>query len=149
MADLPPTQSWATRLPADSKWSLEAISSGCSRGTLPLHELYEDLPLARHLLIGRDEDQCPIVVSSQLSSRIHAVLAFKNLSNNNHNPQLMPYLLDNNSSHGTYLNFKPDSKLPSKAYVEVYDGDIIQFGKDEEKKKFYIIKGPVSGKSER
>ena len=135
-------QSWSTVPPSTSPWSLECISSGVSRGTLKLSSLYGTDSTTKHLLIGRDSDTCPIEISSPLASRVHAVLAFKNLSNSTANVLLLPHLRDLNSSHGTFLNFKA-TRLPDGAYVEVYDGDIVQFGGDVEKRKYYVVHGPV------
>lgn len=80
-------------------------------------------------LIGREKKICDIPVDHPSCSKQHAVLQFRLVpyerSDGTTGQRVRPYILDLESSNGTYLNNKP---IESKKYVELMEKDLLKFG---------------------
>ena len=76
-------------------------------------------------LIGRDSF-CDIKVDQKNISGQHCVIQFRKvrIDVNKSKPEIVPYIFDIGSKNGTYLD---GNKIPSKQYVQLFDGDEISF----------------------
>lgn len=92
------------------------------------------------LLIGRDEKVCDLPLLHHSISKQHAVIQFRLKSANkgknqeesdvqhrsiHENPQIVPYIIDLESTNGTFLNAQ---RLESARFVELREKDTLQFG---------------------
>lgn len=74
-------------------------------------------------IIGRDKRVCDIIHPK--ISRQHAVIQFRRVvDKRSRGETTKPYLLDLDSSHGTFLN---DKKIEPLRYIEIRTGDVIAF----------------------
>uniref|UniRef100_A0A060T815 ARAD1D06996p n=1 Tax=Blastobotrys adeninivorans TaxID=409370 RepID=A0A060T815_BLAAD len=74
-------------------------------------------------IIGRDKRVCDIIHPK--ISRQHAVIQFRRVVDKRSRVETTkPYLLDLESSHGTFLN---DKKIEPLRYIEIRTGDVIAF----------------------
>ena len=71
-------------------------------------------------LIGKDRKIADIPVDHPSCSRQHAVLQYRMVHN-----KVIPYVIDLNSSNGTYLN---NQKIEPQRYVELREKDVVKFG---------------------
>lgn len=71
-----------------------------------------------YLLIGRKKELCNIYLEHQSISRKHAIIFFGDVNNST-------YIIDLNSSHGTFINGK---KIDSNISILLNLEDVIQFG---------------------
>ena len=71
-------------------------------------------------LIGKDRKIADIPVDHPSCSRQHAVLQYRMAHN-----KVLPYIIDLNSSNGTYLN---NQKIEPQRYVELREKDVVKFG---------------------
>ena len=85
-------------------------------------------------LIGKDPRICDIRIKQQNISRQHAVIQFRKIKKD-YNWDILPYLIDLNSTNGTYLN---GDKIDNKKYYELRDKDELNFG--DKKIDFVLMK---------
>ncbi|MES1902711.1 MAG: Smad nuclear-interacting protein 1, partial [Paramarteilia canceri] len=78
-----------------------------------------------HYLIGKDRRVADIPADNPSCSKQHAVIQFRKIHKDDLDPVVVPYLIDLESSNGTYLNHK---KIEPKRYYELFEKDIIKFG---------------------
>lgn len=89
------------------------------------------LPIHRQsaYLIGRERLVADIPVGHPSISKQHAVLQFRkvpfNRADGTTGYRVRPYIIDLNSSNGTYINCK---RIQSQCYVELFEKDLIKFG---------------------
>lgn len=120
--------------------------------TWTLVEIKSGVQVTRHTLssrpftlIGRDADQCPIVLQHESCSRLHARIAFDLTSGT-------PWLRDLQSTHGTKVNKKvvpaastgkteSNSTKPGSRGIVIYPADILQFGAST---RMFCLEGPES-----
>jgi smad nuclear-interacting protein 1 len=112
------------RIP-DKKWRLHVFKGD--------KEMCEPLRLHRQssFLIGKDKEIAEIYVEHPSCSKQHAVIQFRLVSKNKDDDMfskkvsIIPYILDLESTNGSYLNGK---KLESSRYVELRPSDVLRFG---------------------
>ena len=85
-------------------------------------------------LIGKDPRICDIRIKQQNISRQHAVIQFRKIRKEK-TWEILPYLIDLNSTNGTYLN---GDKIDNKKYYELRDKDELNFG--DKKLDFVLMK---------
>ena len=86
-----------------------------------------------HFIIGKDIRISNIILNNQSSSRQHAVIQFKKKiinsllkpGNNKVESIIVPYIIDLESTNGTYLN---NEKIESAKYYELKHEDVLNFG---------------------
>jgi len=80
-------------------------------------------------LIGRDRKVCQFPMDHPSCSKQHAALQFRSLpytrSDGERSRRTRPYLIDLESSNGTYIN---DERIQPSRYYELKHGDEIKFG---------------------
>ena len=89
-------------------------------------------------LIGKDNRICDIHIKQKNISRQHAVVQFRKITKNNkdgNSVSIIPYLIDLNSTNGTYLN---GDKIDNSKYYELMDKDNLNFG--DKKIDFVLMK---------
>ncbi len=84
--------------------------------TLPVLHLHRQSAY----LIGKDRKVADIPVDHPSCSRQHAVLQYRFINN-----RVLPYIIDLNSSNGTFLN---NNKIDPQRYVELREKDVLKFG---------------------
>ena len=77
-----------------------------------------------YFLIGKDPRICDIRIKQKNISRQHAVIQFRKIRKEK-DWQILPYLIDLNSTNGTYLN---GDKIDNKKYYELREKDQLNFG---------------------
>ena len=77
-----------------------------------------------YFLIGKDPRICDIRIKQKNISRQHAVIQFRKIRKEK-GWQILPYLIDLNSTNGTYLN---GDKIDNKKYYELREKDQLNFG---------------------
>ena len=77
-----------------------------------------------YFLIGKDPRICDIRIKQKNVSRQHAVIQFRKIRKEK-DWQILPYLIDLNSTNGTYLN---GDKIDNKKYYELREKDQLNFG---------------------
>ncbi|KAJ8902223.1 hypothetical protein NDN08_006631 [Rhodosorus marinus] len=82
-----------------------------------------------YVLLGRDPEQVDLVLAHPSLSRVHAAIQFRK-----NDP--IAYLIDLNSTHGTFLNKK---RVQSGKYTAMSVGDVVKFG---ESSRIYVLLGP-------
>jgi len=91
----------------------------------------DPLPVYRQsgYLLGRDRLVADIPIDHPSCSKQHAVLQYRQVQGTDENgePKMVvkPYLIDLNSSNGTFIN---GEKLEPSRYYELKQGDVIKFG---------------------
>lgn len=104
------------------RWRLYPFKGDQSLQTLHIHR-------QSCYLIGREKKICDIAVEHPSCSKQHAVLQFRLVpyerSDGTAGQRVRPYILDLESSNGTFLNNKP---IEPKKYVELMERDLIKFG---------------------
>ena len=75
-------------------------------------------------LIGKDPRICDIRIKQKNISRQHAVIQFRKIRKEK-DWEILPYLIDLNSTNGTYLN---GDKIDNKKYYELREKDQLNFG---------------------
>ena len=75
-------------------------------------------------LIGKDPRICDIRIKQKNISRQHAVIQFRKIRKEKE-WKILPYLIDLNSTNGTYLN---GDKIDNKKYYELREKDQLNFG---------------------
>ena len=85
-------------------------------------------------LIGKDPRVCDIRIKQKNISRQHAVIQFRKIRKEKE-WEIVPYLIDLNSTNGTYLN---GDKIDNKKYYELRDKDELNFG--DKKIDFLLMK---------
>lgn len=86
-------------------------------------------------LIGKDNRICDIRIKQKNISRQHAVIQFRKIIKDNNDICILPYLIDLNSTNGTYLN---GDKIDNSKYYELRDKDNLNFG--DKKIDFVLMK---------
>lgn len=90
-------------------------------------------------LFGRDKDLCDIRLHHPSCSNFHAVIQYR-LRVDSHGRYVYPYLIDLDSSSGSYLNRR---RIESNKYYKLEENDVIQFG--ESSKEYILILDLDSG----
>ena len=85
-------------------------------------------------LIGKDPRVCDIRIKQKNISRQHAVIQFRKIRKEKE-WEIVPYLIDLNSTNGTYLN---GDKIDNKKYYELRDKD--ELNKEKKKIDFLLMK---------
>ena len=124
--------------PADAhlpktKWRLYVFKNDTCLATLHLHR-------QSAFLVGREKSIADIYVEHPSCSKQHAVLQFKIKvvprepgSVKKPKRKVRPYILDLESTNGTFLN---GEKVPPSRYVELMEKDVIKFG---ESSREYVL----------
>lgn len=88
------------------------------------NECLDTLYIHRHkaFLIGKDRRVVDIPTDHPSCSKQHAVIQYRKVKNRD---DAIPYLIDLDSSNGTFLN---GSKIDSSRYYELREKDVIKFG---------------------
>eukprot|EP00128_Syssomonas_multiformis_P002820 Colp12_sorted_trinity150504_noHs@11278 len=80
-------------------------------------------------LFGRERKVADVPVDHPSCSLQHAVLQFRQVTNKKDDGSIVrkisPYLIDLESSNGTFLNGK---KIDASRYYELFENDVIKFG---------------------
>jgi len=80
-------------------------------------------------LLGKDRKVADIPIDHPSCSRQHAVLQYRCIPGSSADGQkitrVLPYIIDLESSNGTFLNNK---KIESKRYMELREKDVLKFG---------------------
>lgn len=91
-------------------------------------------------LFGRELAVADIPIEHPSCSKQHAVIQFRYIEKRNEFGdkigKVKPYVLDLESSHGTFVN---GERIPDAKYVEVRDKDIVKFGNS---RREYIVQLP-------
>ncbi|KAK5947973.1 hypothetical protein OHC33_011014 [Knufia fluminis] len=91
-------------------------------------------------LFGREMAVCDIPVEHPSCSKQHAVVQFRYIEKRNEFGdkigKVKPYVLDLESSNGTYVN---EESIPEAKYVELRDKDVVKFGHS---RREYVIQLP-------
>eukprot|EP00914_Ancora_sagittata_P008183 GHVO01016114.1.p1 GENE.GHVO01016114.1~~GHVO01016114.1.p1 ORF type:complete len:194 (-),score=28.58 GHVO01016114.1:96-677(-) len=104
-----------SRLP-ESRWRMYVFKKDADEAatTIPLHR-------KEWYLFGKDSRVCDIPMIHPTISKQHAVLQYRHK-----NADTRPYLLDLESTNGTYIN---GEKIDQAVYVELRSEDRVKFGK--------------------
>ena len=86
-------------------------------------------------LLGKDNRICDIHIKQKNISRQHAVIQFRKILKDNKDSFILPYLIDLNSTNGTFLN---GEKIDNSKYYELRDKDNLNFG--DKKIDFVLMK---------
>jgi smad nuclear-interacting protein 1 len=121
------------RLP-DKKWRLHVFKGES--------EIGEPLRLHRQscFLFGKDKQVAEIHLEHPSCSKQHAVIQFRLMTRKEDNeglinkPLILPYVIDLNSTNGTYLNGK---RIESSRYIELRPSDVLRFG--ESSREFVLL----------
>ncbi|CAI9736794.1 nuclear-interacting 1 [Octopus vulgaris] len=104
------------------RWRLYPFKGSEELPMLPIHR-------QSAYLIGRERLVADIPVGHPSCSKQHAILQFRKVQfkriNGTIGFRVRPYLMDLNSSNGTYINCK---KIKPQCYVELFEKDLIKFG---------------------
>ncbi|GAB1605480.1 FHA domain-containing protein DDL-like [Argonauta hians] len=104
------------------RWRLYPFKGSEELPMLPIHR-------QSAYLIGRERLVADIPVGHPSISKQHAILQFRKVQfkrvSGTIGYRVRPYLLDLNSSNGTYINCK---KIKPQCYVELFEKDLIKFG---------------------
>ncbi|CAF3809804.1 unnamed protein product [Adineta steineri] len=113
------------RIP-EQRWRLSVSKEG---EDFPPYRIYRQ----SKYIFGRDKDQCDIRLHHASCSNIHAVLQYR-LRTDSHGRHIYPYLIDLDSSQGTYLNRR---RIDANRFYKLEENDVIQFG--ESSKEFILL----------
>lgn len=90
-------------------------------------------------LLGKDNRICDILCENESISRQHAVIQFRLIVRHNEDgsfsEEVKPYLMDLESTNGTYLN---GERIESSRYIQLLERDIIKFGFSE--REYVMVK---------
>ncbi|KAK8799486.1 hypothetical protein WA158_006035 [Blastocystis sp. Blastoise] len=111
--------------PLWSKVSPHPISLEVSKNGVALETI--DISKQPFYIIGRNSDLCDIVPEHPSLSRIHAILQ---MGQDN-----KAFIMDDQSTHGTFIN---KQQIKTSEYIELHDGDLIQFGGSN---RIYLFNG--------
>lgn len=104
------------------RWRLYPFKGEESLQTLHIHR-------QSCFLIGREKKICDIPVDHPSCSKQHAVLQFRLVpferADGTTGKRVRPYIIDLESSNGTYLN---NNQIEPKKYVELMERDLLKFG---------------------
>ncbi len=104
------------------RWRLYPFKGETALPTLYIHR-------QSAYLIGRDRKICDIAVDHPSCSKQHAALQYRLVpyerDDGSSGKRVRPYLIDLESSNGTFVNNK---KIEAKKYVELLEKDVIKFG---------------------
>jgi hypothetical protein len=113
------------RLP-EHRWRLSVSKDG---DNLPAYHIHRQ----SKYVFGRDKDQCDIRLHHSSCSHVHAVLQYR-LRTDSHGRHVYPYLIDLDSSHGSFLNRR---RIDANRYYKLEENDLIKFG--ESSKEFLLV----------
>lgn len=127
----------ARKPPASQQWRLYIFKGDDLLDTVPLH--------ARSCwLVGRAPQVADLLIEHPSSSQQHAAIQFRFTTKTDEwgekSSRVRPYLIDLESSNGTWLN---GDKVPPASYVELRDKDLIKFGLSERE---YVVMLPPPDK---
>ncbi|XP_046398740.1 smad nuclear-interacting protein 1 [Ischnura elegans] len=104
------------------RWRLYVFKGEENLPTLYLHR-------QSAFLIGRDRKVCDIPVDHPSCSKQHAAFQFRLVPyqrpNGTMGKRVRPYIIDLESSNGTYVN---NNRIDPKKYVELLERDVVKFG---------------------
>lgn len=97
-----------------------------------LHEIHLDDYGKRRLVFGRSREECDVVITDPIISKIHGVFFFQGSKTK---------YADCESSNGTYIEEPGQNRLLNRRddYVEVYDKAIFRIGSLEEPDKMILM----------
>jgi smad nuclear-interacting protein 1 len=123
--------------PPASAWALLVFKDGERVGRVELRRA--------SLLLGRDRRVADMPTDHASCSGQHAAVVFRARRHGNDPddgedddakpPRAVPYVMDLNSTHGTFLNHK---RLPAARWVELRAGDVLQLAASARK---YVLVG--------
>ncbi|EME29379.1 Smad nuclear interacting protein 1 isoform 1 [Galdieria sulphuraria] len=88
-------------------------------------------------LFGRDRDVVDIPIDHPSASKQHAVLQFRQVMPKNGNKLVIkPYIMDLESTNGTFLN---NERIESLRYYELLEKDLLRFGHSS--REFILLTG--------
>jgi smad nuclear-interacting protein 1 len=90
-------------------------------------EMIETLHISKQsaYLCGRHQDICDIYMAHPSLSSQHAVLQYRALPNENGRLSCQPYIMDLESTNGTFLN---GVRIDAARYYQLKKGDVLTFG---------------------
>ncbi|KAJ9569734.1 hypothetical protein LTX96_0003699 [Nakaseomyces glabratus] len=97
-----------------------------------------ELEAKNSYLIGRKDDEeeenniADILIPEETCSQQHCVIQFRKTENDS----IKAYIIDLESSNGTVLN---GNTIPQARYIELKNGDTIQFTADSRDRKYYLV----------
>lgn len=128
----------ARKPPSREQWQI-FVFKGTSKEPLETIPLYS----RSCWLMGRELAVADLPVEHPTCSKQHAVFQFRHITKTNDygekKDRVGLYLLDLESSHGTFLN---DEKISSARYVECHSGDVVKFA--ESSREYVLILPPKS-----
>ena len=96
----------------------------------------------RELNIGRNADQCDIVIGDEIISKVHGKIVLEGTRT---------YYQDNDSSNGTFLGDANEKQLlrKSSGFVELFDKSVLRIGnlKNPDKMVLILYRSSVEGES--
>lgn len=107
----------------DKHWRLYVFKNGkLLEGKESVFYIYQK----SSYLFGRDRDIVDIPIDHPSASKQHAVLQFRQvLPKNSDKLVIKPYIMDLESTNGTFLNNEP---IESLRYYELLEKDLLRFG---------------------
>ncbi len=118
----------------DRRWRLFVFAGGAGGGAAPSDTLF--LHRRASFLFARDAALADVHLAHASCSSQHAVLQFRRAAD-----AVRPYVLDLESTHGTWLN---GARAPPARYVELKAGDVLRFAHST--REFVLIcEGDVDG----
>ncbi|EUR66763.1 hypothetical protein PFBG_04343 [Plasmodium falciparum 7G8] len=100
----------------DKKWRLYMFKDSNNNEPQKILHIHDK----SYYLIGKEQLAVDIQLNNISISKQHAVIQFKK-----HESKILPFLLDLNSTNGTYIN---NEKIQPNKYYELRETDIIRFG---------------------
>ncbi|CAG2162221.1 unnamed protein product [Oppiella nova] len=104
------------------RWRLYPFKGEQSLDFIPVHR-------QSAYLLGRDRKVADIPIDHPSCSKQHSVLQFRLIEYKREDEsvgkRLRPYIIDLESSNGTYVN---NQRIDSKCYYELFEKDVIKFG---------------------
>jgi len=124
------------RVPVD-RWRIYPFKNGEPLGTRTIYSAPILLANQSCFLLGKDERVCDILLENPSISRQHCVIQFRQINKltdeGQYSETIKPYLLDLDSSNGSYLN---GERVPASRYVELLHEDRLRFGSSQRE---YVI----------
>lgn len=109
------TESIDSEMP-DKKWRLYVFLNTATDEPHEILRIHEK----PYYLIGKDELVADIILRNMSISKQHAVIQFKK-----HENKILPFLIDLNSTNGSYLN---NEKIDPNKFYELRETDLLRFG---------------------
>ncbi|CAD2103642.1 fork head domain protein, putative [Plasmodium vinckei lentum] len=109
------TESIDSEMP-DKKWRLYVFLNTATEEPHEILRIHEK----PYYLIGKDELVADILLRNMSISKQHAVIQFKK-----HDNKVLPFLIDLNSTNGSYLN---NEKIDPNKFYELRETDLLRFG---------------------